>query len=73
MTENQTQQGKRKIEAALPIKTVRGLLLLRGASLKAWSDAHGYSDGAVHHAIRGKRRGPKARQIVRELRDELGL
>ena len=58
---------------ALNVNTVRGLLILRGSSVRAWSDRKGYRDAYVHLAIRGLRKGPKARRIVQELKEELGI
>ncbi|NQT91330.1 MAG: hypothetical protein HQ559_01115 [Lentisphaerae bacterium] len=61
------------MQAVLPLKTVRGLLLLRGYTLQDWSEEHGYSNAFVHMSLTGKKRGPKALRIVDELRTELGI
>jgi len=53
--------------------TVVGLMRLRQTTLAAWARANGLQRPFVWMALTGQRRGPKARQIVRMLRDELGL
>jgi hypothetical protein len=73
MLGKQAALAAKKIEPALPVRTVRGLLLLRGTSLAEWSRGRGWPDAFVHQAITGKRRGPTARKILSEIRDELGL
>jgi len=54
-------------------RMVRGLLLFRGMTLADWCRARGEHPGTVHHALTGRRRGPKARRIVEELKRELGI
>lgn len=57
----------------LDILEVRSRLVLRGLSLRAWAIRNGYWSQVVDHAVRGKRSGPKARRIVRQLKEDLGL
>lgn len=58
---------------AVPVKTVRGLLLLRGETLSDWARRRGYRSQYVQLALRGMRHGPKARRIREEITRELGL
>lgn len=53
--------------------TVVGLMRLRQTTLTAWSRKNGLCRPFVCLAMSGRRRGPKARMIVRMLREELGL
>ena len=57
----------------MPMNTVRGLLMLRGETLTAWSRRRGYLPQYVQLSCRGKRHGAKARRIRTEIREELGL
>lgn len=58
---------------ALDNNTVIGLMRLRQTTLTAWSHKNGLARPFVCLAMTGRRRGPKARMIVRMLREELGL
>jgi hypothetical protein len=53
--------------------TVIGLMRLRQTTLTEWSRKNGLARPFVCLAMTGRRRGPKARMIVRMLREELGL
>jgi len=63
----------REKEALGEARYLRGLLLFKGLTLADWCRSRGEHPGTVHHALTGKRRGPKARRIVAELKEELGL
>lgn len=54
-------------------RDLRGLLLFRGLTLADWCRQHGEYPGTVHHALTGRRRGPKSKRIVMQLREELGI
>jgi len=53
--------------------TVIGLFRLRGTTLLAWCKQKGVAYSTVQLAILGHRKGPKSRQVVRMVREELGL
>jgi hypothetical protein len=53
--------------------TVVGLMRLRQTTLAAWARERGFTRPYTCLAMTGQRRGPKARLIVRMLREELGL
>ena len=57
----------------LAVLAVRSALVARGSSLTRWSNEHGFHNAYVHMAVRGHRRGPKARRIVELLKTELSL
>lgn len=57
----------------LNIREVRAELIRRGYSVSAWARRYGKRPQYVQLAVRGQRRGPIARDIVAELRKELGL
>jgi hypothetical protein len=57
----------------MDVLQVRGLLIARGLSLARWSRANGFHHAYVHMSVRGVRRGPVARAIVKQLKQELGL
>jgi hypothetical protein len=72
MVETQSARAQKKT-APLDVLQVRGALVARGSSLTRWSNLNGFHNAYVHMAVRGKRRGPVARAIVKRLQQELGL
>jgi hypothetical protein len=73
-TESTDKQTDREDDfAVLDNNTVVGLMRLRQTTLADWSRKNGFGRPFVNMAMTGQRRGPKARRIVRMLRDELGL
>jgi hypothetical protein len=65
-------EGK-KNEAPIDALLARSMLMLRGDTLNGWAIKRGWCGMYAHLAVRGLRRGPKARSIVEALRKELGL
>ena len=69
-----TSSGQKKgRDHLLSINLVRGHLMLRGLTIKSWAVSHGFNHTAVHHAMAGRRIGPKHRQMVELLRKDCGL
>ncbi len=75
MKQNKTKKTTERDDdfVALDNNTVIGLMRLRQTTLTAWSHKNGLARPFVCLAMTGRRRGPKARMIVRMLREELGL
>lgn len=48
---------------------VRGALLFKGLSLRAWARGRGYNPSTVYMAARGERSGVKAARIMRDLEE----
>jgi hypothetical protein len=65
----QTEQKKGPSSAVV----IRGLLMLKGDSLQAWSERNGYVFTTVRLAVGNFRHGPLSREIRRKLAEEVGL
>lgn len=52
---------------------VRMALLSKGKTLSGWAKEHGANRAFVFRAVKGERRGPRARMLVKKLERELGL
>ena len=63
----------KKTADRLNTNTVIGLFRLRGTSMKAWCERNQLNRSYAWLSITGERNGPKARRIVRMIREELGL
>lgn len=53
-----------KIPSPTLLKDVRAELVRRGTSLKAFCEAHGFVRQHVGQVVSGKRKGPKATELV---------
>jgi len=60
-------------EPPVNLRQVRAAFIVRGDSLYGWAKTQGFQIGYVDQALRGKRRGPKARHIVARVLAEIGL
>lgn len=63
----------KKNEAPIDVLLARSMLMRRGDTLNGWAIKRGWCGMYAHLAVRGLRRGPKARSIVEALRKELGI
>jgi DNA-binding CsgD family transcriptional regulator len=45
-------------------KKLRGKLLIKGYTVRAFAKTHGFSERTVKAAIRGERRGPVSRRVL---------
>jgi len=73
MNTPKTTKAQKEKQPALPPNRVRGLLAFRGESISSWARARGYHPQHVCMSIRGLRAGPRALEITRRMRQELGL
>jgi gp16 family phage-associated protein len=74
MTPELSARGKKNAAPAPGlVAQVRGRLILSGSTLADWARLHNLHKGTVHHALTGRRRGPRSRQIAEVLKKEVGL
>ena len=71
MQNNSAKQPRN--EPPVDMLQVRAAFILRGDSLHGWVKRQGLASPFVDQALRGKRRGPKARRIVAMVIQELSV
>lgn len=49
------------------INQIRATFIARGSSLARWAKDNGMDPSHVQAAVRGKRKGPKARQLLEQV------
>ena len=62
-----------KKNPGIDLRYVRSVCVLNGTSFAEWCRRHGYSVAFAHMSATGKKHGPAAHRIVRELKEEFAL
>lgn len=51
----------------ISINEVKASFVLRGTTLRAWAKSRGLDHSHITKAVTGRRRGPKARQLLEQV------